>query len=136
MKASFLNPLPKTFPINLVGACERQLFQEEYASRVLVSGTVGESELANLVLAGVGARPQHNECIWHLPLHVVMERHHQSLVNGRMAFQPYFDLHRKYIFATAYKHIVGAPDEVVEALFIPAANIARIVPAVTQPLFR
>src|SRR5262245_7885420 len=130
MKGSFFNPLPKTFSINLVGACKRQLFQEEYASRMLVSGTVRESELANLVLAGVGPRPQYNECIRHLPLHVVMKRHDEGLVNGRMAFQPYFDLHREYVFATAYKHIVGAPKEVVEALFIPAADIACIVPAV------
>src|SRR5262245_52439411 len=136
MKGAFFNPLPKTFPINLVSACERQLFQEEYTSRVLVSGTVGESELANLVLPGLCPRPQYNECIRHLPLHVVMERHDEGLVNGRMTFKPYFDLHREYIFATAYKHIVGAPEEVVEALFIPAADIACIVPAVAQPLFR
>src|ERR1043166_2298939 len=125
MKRAFFSPLAKTLPINLIRACEWQLFQEEYASRVLISGTVRESELANVVLARFCAGLQHHECIGHLPFHVVMERHHKGLVNRRMTFKPDFDLHGKYIFAAAYKHVVGAAEEVIEAVLITAADIAR-----------
>src|SRR5690242_5733796 len=70
--------------IDLIGSCEWELLEEEHPARVLVCGSVRERELLELVFRGASAGTQHDERVRHLAFHLVIEWHHESLMNRRM----------------------------------------------------
>src|SRR6516164_3453086 len=66
----------------------------------------------------------------------MIEGHYERLMHGGMALEQSLDLNRKDIFAAAHEHVVIASDEIIETFFIAPADVARVVPAVTQAVSR
>src|SRR5262245_20101454 len=99
---------------------------------MLVRGAISQSELLEIFFSGLRTRAQHDEGVRHLAFHFMIKRHDQRLMHGRMALEQRLDLYRKDVFTAADKHVVVAPDEIVKTVIISAADVAGVVPAITQ----
>src|SRR5262249_39924564 len=130
------HPLAQAFLINLVSACERQLLKKKDTPRMLVRGTIGESELLEIFLGRARTRTQHDERVWHLAFHFMIERHYQRLMHGGMTPDHGLALYRKDVLTATHEHVIVASDEIIEPFFIAAADVAGVEPTVTQALSR
>src|SRR5262249_60776052 len=67
-----------------------------------------------------------------LAFHFMIERHDQHLMHGGMALEQRLDLYWKDVLTTAHEHVVVASDEIIETFFIATADVAGVVPTITQ----
>src|SRR5215510_5232534 len=55
---------------------------------------------------------------------------------GGVALEQRLDLERKDDLTAANEHVIAAPNEIIETLFVAAADVAGVVPAITQAIRR
>ncbi len=91
---------------------------------------VGEGEALDLLSVRGVLRLRHHEGDRFLTLDVVVDRHHRRLRDVRVAFQHALDIGRIDVLAAGDEHVVGAADEIMEAVGVPPEHVAGDVEAV------
>ena len=93
---------------------------------------VGEREALDLLLARRAAGLEHHEGDRLLALDLVVDRHHRGLRDVGMALQHALDIGRIDVLAAGHEHVVGAADEIMEAVGVAAEHVAGDVEAVRR----
>ena len=118
--------------VDLVGRGERQFVDEPDEARMLIGGRIGEREALDRVGVERTAGLADDESDRLLALDLVVDRHHRRLRDVGMALQHALDVGRIDILAAGDEHVVGAADEIVEAVGVAAEHVAGDVEAVRR----
>ena len=118
--------------VELVGRGERQFVDEPDEARVLIGRRVGQREALDAVGVERAAGLADDEGDRLLALDVVVDRHHGGLRHVGMALQHALDVGRINVLAAGDEHVVGAADEIMEAVGVAAEHVAGDVEAVRR----
>src|SRR5690348_18053393 len=97
---------------------------------MLIGGSMCQRELPDFIFSQSGAGSSHHECDRLGSLDLVINRHHAGLEDGRVPFEHAFYIAGIDVLTPGDEHVVGAAGEEMEAVCIPAENIASAIKAV------
>src|SRR5262249_21364934 len=117
-------------PIHLVGGRERQFIDEPDETRMRIGRRIGEREPLDFVLARLSPQLAYRERDGLLPLELVIDGNDRGLRDIGMALEHALDLGGIDVLAARDEHVVGAADEVVEAIGVAAKHVAGDVEAI------
>ena len=127
---ALLRELAQRVAVDLVGRGERQFVDEPDEARVLIGRRVLQRVLLDRVLGRLVAGLRDDEGDRLGALDVVVDRHHHRLPDVGMLLQHALDVGRIDVLAAGDEHVVGAADEIVEAVLVAAEHVAGDVEAV------
>src|SRR5580658_639353 len=123
-------PLRQRLPVDLVGSGERKFLEKPDSPGMLIGGTLQQRVLPEFVFGNRGAWPGDDKGHRFPPLDFIWNRDHAGLLHAGVALQHCFHFAGIDVLASAYEHVIGAPDKIEETVLITTENVAGYVVAI------